>query len=95
MACRYGIPDVYYPYSTSTYFRLSTSFYSVTSFSPSTFTGQVTSTDHQNIAMYTSLGLSELQFIILVVVVSLFAVILVILMVRRIELSGSENVKPN
>jgi len=95
MACRYGIPDPYYYYSTSTYFRLSTSFYSVTSFSPSTFTGRVTNTDHKNIPMYSALGLSQLQFIILAGLVSLFAVVFAILMAKRIELSRSGNVKPN
>jgi hypothetical protein len=95
MACRYGIPDLYYYYSTSTYLRLSTSFYTVTSFSPSTFTGRVTSTDHQNIPMYASLNLSQLQFVIFVGLVSLFAIVLAIFMAKRIELSRSENVKPN
>jgi hypothetical protein len=96
MACKFGIPDVRYASSTSTYLRLSTAFYSVMSSSQTTVTGQATSTNYRNIPMYTALGLSDLQFIILASAAVLFvvAVILAIAVTKRIEISRNPtNVK--
>jgi len=99
MACKFGIPDVQYVYSTSTYYRLSTSFYQVTSTTQSAFTDQVTNTNYRNIPMYSALGLSDSQFIILAVIVVLFAVavtLAILLLTKRIEISRSpNNMKPS
>jgi len=92
MACRYGIPDMYYPYSTSTYFTLSTSFCTVTSFSQSTFTGWVTNTNRQNLP---ALDQNQPQFVIFTLLTLLLAVALVILIAQRLELSRREDAKPN
>jgi len=99
MACKYGIPDVQYVYSTSTYSRLSTSYYQVTSTTQSAFTGQVTNANYRNIPMYSALGLSESQFIILAVIIVLFAVAVIfalLLPTKRIEISRNpSNMKPS
>lgn len=94
MACMYGIPNVQYVDSTSTYSQLSTSFYQVTSTTQSAFTGQVTNTNYRTIPMYSALGLSDSQFIILAVIVVLFAVaviLAILLLTKRIEISRNPN----
>lgn len=93
MGCNYGFPNyAYYVYSTSTYSKLSTSFYRTIMTTQSTFTSELTKTNTQNIPMYAALGLNDSQFIILSVLTLLLAAILVMLLTtKQVRRSGKSN----
>jgi hypothetical protein len=85
MGCNYGFPNyVYYAYSTSTYSRLSTSFYQAKMATQSTFTSRLTKTGYQNIPMYTALGLNDSQFTILGVFAVLIVLVFGLLLLKQV-----------
>ncbi len=77
-ACNYGIPNAYVRYSTTTYSQFSTSFYQLSSTTRSIFTGKLTNTNYQNIPLYSAIGLSNSQFVILTILVLLLSIAVIV-----------------